>query len=91
LGSYLAEAGFTGINTTIEIIRSDLFQDTSGEKHGLKAFLDLLSFGAAFADRHPELVNLGAKAKLDTARLAELPYAWAAFGLFVVTGVKSSG
>jgi SAM-dependent methyltransferase len=91
LGSYLAEAGLTGINTAIEIISSDLFQQPGGEGNGLKAFLDLLSFGVAFADLHPELVTLGSEAKSDTAQLADLPYAWAAFGLFVVTGVKSCG
>jgi hypothetical protein len=86
LGSYLASAGFGRIKTAIKIVSSDLLQDTLGQGVGFKAFLDLLSFGAGFCDRHPDLIALGALAKSDAYQLLELPYAWAGFGLFVVTG-----
>lgn len=90
LGCYLAEAGFRGVKTAIEIVSSDLLADNLKQGTGFAAFLDLLSFGAAFHDRHPHLVTLGAKAKSDARELLDLPYVWAGFGLFVATGVKPS-
>lgn len=86
LGSYLAGAGFQQVTGSIEIVSSELLQESCGNR--FLAFLDLLSFGAAFHDRHPELVNLGAKAKSDAAELVNLPYVWGGFGLFVATGIK---
>lgn len=87
LGGYLTTAGFAGVKTAIEIITSDFGQ--AGERLGLKAFLDLFSFGAAFQHQNSEAAALGAQAKADAAKLLELPYAWAGFGLFAVTGIKN--
>jgi ubiquinone/menaquinone biosynthesis C-methylase UbiE len=86
LGDYLTAAGFGQVQTTIEVVTSDL--DVAGERLGLKAFLDLFSFGAAFQHDHPEAIALGAKVKADAAKLLDLPYAWAGFGLFAVVGIK---
>ncbi|PSB01855.1 class I SAM-dependent methyltransferase [Merismopedia glauca] len=88
LGSYLADVGFGRVKTAIEIVSSDLLQNNVEGSVGFAAFLDLLSFGAAFHDRHPDLITLGAKAKSDARKLLDLPYVWGAFGLFVVTGLK---
>lgn len=86
LGGYLTIAGFSQIKTAIEIITSDYGQE--GKGIGLKAFLDLFSFGAAFEHGNSDAFTLGMQAKTDAAKLLELPYAWAGFGLFVVTGTN---
>jgi hypothetical protein len=86
LGGYLTTAGFAQIKTEIEIITSDYGQE--GKGMGLKAFLDLFSFGAAFEHGNSDAFTLGMQAKTDAAKLLELPYAWAGFGLFVVTGTN---
>jgi ubiquinone/menaquinone biosynthesis C-methylase UbiE len=86
LGGYLTIAGFAQIKTAIEIITSDYGQE--GKGMGLKAFLDLFSFGAAFEHGNSDAFTLGMQAKTDAAELLELPYAWAGFGLFVVTGTN---
>ncbi len=88
LGTYLGEVGFKDISTTIEMITSDMLKNAVQEEQGLKLFLDLFSFGAAFADRHPELVIMGAATKNDALQLLNLPYAWGGFGLFVVVGIN---
>lgn len=87
LGGYLTAAGFGQVQTMIEVVTSDL--SLAGERLGLKAFLDLFSFGAAFQHDHPEAATLGAQAKADADKLLELPYAWAGFGLFSITGIKN--
>jgi hypothetical protein len=84
LGEYLATAGFSEVNTTIEVITSDFCLD--GQPLGLKAFLDLFSFGVAYQSDCPSAASLGAQVKAAAAQLLTLPYAWAGFGLFVVTG-----
>jgi ubiquinone/menaquinone biosynthesis C-methylase UbiE len=86
LGGYLTTMGFKEVRTAIEVVTSDL--DVAGERLGLKAFLDLFSFGVAFQHDHPEAIALGAAVKADTAKLLELPYAWVGFGLFAVVGIK---
>jgi ubiquinone/menaquinone biosynthesis C-methylase UbiE len=86
LGGYLTTAGFAQIKTSIEIITSDYGQE--GKVMGLKAFLDLFSFGAAFEHGNSDALALGTQAKNDARKLLELPYAWAGFGLFIVTGEK---
>jgi hypothetical protein len=48
----------------------------------------LFSFRVAFQHEHPEATALGAKMKADAAKLLELPYAWAGFGLFAVVGSR---
>lgn len=86
LGGYLTTAGFAQIRTSIEIITSDYGQQNN--RMGLKAFLDLFSFGAAFENGNPEAFDLGMQAKTDASKLLKLPYVWAGFGLFVVTGIN---
>jgi ubiquinone/menaquinone biosynthesis C-methylase UbiE len=86
LGGYLTTARFAQIKTSIEIITSDYGQE--GKGMGLKAFLDLFSFGAAFEHGNSDAFALGMQAKTDASKLLELPYAWAGFGLFIVTGIN---
>jgi ubiquinone/menaquinone biosynthesis C-methylase UbiE len=96
LGTYLAAAGFERINTAIQMVTSDALQeplsDCAGrrlcQRVGMKAFLDLLSFGAAFQHQNPELIPIAKQFKIDAYKLLDLPYAWGGFGLFVVTGMR---
>jgi ubiquinone/menaquinone biosynthesis C-methylase UbiE len=88
LGGYLTTAGFKEVRTGIEVVTSDL--RIEGQRLGLKAFLDLFSFGVAFQHDHPEAISLGATVKADAAKLVDLPYAWAGFGLFAVTGINET-
>ncbi len=89
LGNYLATSGFDRIKTAIEMVTSDALREPEDRSPvGMKAFLDLLSFGAAFEHQNPELIPLAARFKCDAYKLLDLPYAWGCFGLFVVTGVK---
>ena len=96
LGTYLAEAGFDRINTAIQMVTSDALQDLKTDcagsrlcqRVGLKSFLDLLSFGAAFQHQNPELIPIAKQFKIDAYKLLDLPYAWGGFGLFIVTGVS---
>ena len=87
LGTYLAAAGFDRIKTSIEMVTSDALHEPL-KKVGMKSFLDLLSFGAAFQHQNPELMPIATQFKADAYRLLELPYAWGGLGLFVVTGLK---
>jgi ubiquinone/menaquinone biosynthesis C-methylase UbiE len=87
MGGYLATAGFSAVNTTIEVITSDFC--LAGQPLGLKAFLDLFSFGVAYQSDCPSAASLGAQVKAEAAQLLTLPYAWAGFGLFVVTGRRA--
>lgn len=72
--------------------RSQVLSDCAGhrlcQRVGMKAFLDLLSFGAAFQHQNPELIPIATQFKTDAYELWDLPYAWGGFGLFVVTGVR---
>jgi hypothetical protein len=88
LGGYLTTAGFKAVRTEIEVVTSDL--SVAGQTLGLKAFLDLFSFGVAFQHDHPEAIALGAAVKADAAKLLDLPYAWAGFGLFAVRGINET-
>jgi ubiquinone/menaquinone biosynthesis C-methylase UbiE len=97
LGTYLAAAGFDRIKTAIEMVTSDALRSPlvgevspveNRSPTGMKTFLDLLSFGAAFEHQNPELIPLAIQFKRDAYKLVDLPYAWGCFGLFVVTGVK---
>jgi SAM-dependent methyltransferase len=81
LGNYLATAGFSAIETRIEVVTSD-------RVGGIGRFLELLSFGNPYHSINPDLEVLIASARQATAELATLPSAWAAFGLFVTTGRK---
>jgi SAM-dependent methyltransferase len=81
LGNYLAAAGFGEIETRVEVVTSD-------KLGGIGRFLELLSFGNPYHSIDPDLELLVASARQATAKLATLPHAWAAFGLFVTTGRK---
>jgi ubiquinone/menaquinone biosynthesis C-methylase UbiE len=83
LGSYLWAAGFTEIETKIEVVTSDRLG-------GISQFLALLSFGNPYQKIDPELEILATSARKMTDELVNLPHAWAAFGLFVITGTKRS-
>jgi hypothetical protein len=70
------------------MVTSDALQEPLSDRVGMKAFLDLLSFGAAFQHQNPELIPIATQFKADAYRLLELPSAWGGFGLFSVTGVR---
>lgn len=81
LGSYLSKAGFHQIETRVEVVTSDRLG-------GIEQFLNLFSFGSPYYDIDPELKTIALSARETTAKLAHLPHAWGAFGLFVATGVR---
>jgi ubiquinone/menaquinone biosynthesis C-methylase UbiE len=81
LGGYLAAAGFTNIETRVEVVSSDRIG-------GMGKFLELFSFGNPYLAIDPELESLVVATRQAVAELLLLPNAWAAFGLFVVTGNK---
>jgi ubiquinone/menaquinone biosynthesis C-methylase UbiE len=80
LGSYLSEAGFSNIKTRVEVVTSDRLG-------GIEKFLELFSFGTPYYAFDSELETLALSAREETAKLANLNYAWGAFGLFVATGI----
>ena len=82
LASYLQDAGFTQVQTMMQLIDS--------HRLGLANFFDLLSFGAPYRSGQPDLAGAIALAYQDIQRLIKNPSAWAGFGLFVATGHKSS-
>jgi SAM-dependent methyltransferase len=81
LGSYLAEAGFSQIVTQVEVVPSDRLG-------GIQQFLNLFSFGSPYYSIDSKLESLAISAREATAKLANFPYAWGAFGLFVTTGIR---
>jgi SAM-dependent methyltransferase len=81
LGGYLAAAGFSNIETKVEVVSSD-------RVGGMGKFLELFSFGNPYLAIDPELESLVVATRQAVAELLLLPNAWAAFGLFVVTGNK---
>jgi ubiquinone/menaquinone biosynthesis C-methylase UbiE len=81
LGTYLAEAGFSQIVTQVEIVTSDRLG-------GIQQFLNLFSFGSPYYSIDSKLESLAISAREATAKLANFPYAWGAFGLFVTTGIR---
>jgi len=86
LSYYLNSSGFTEVNTTISLVDSDQL--------GLANFFGLLAFGkssqASAQASDGEFHKLQEQAQLDIEKLIANPYAWAGFGLFVVTGCKES-
>jgi ubiquinone/menaquinone biosynthesis C-methylase UbiE len=80
LGSYLSEAGFSQIETKVEVVTSDRLG-------GIEQFLGLFSFGSPYYALDPDLEALALSAREATTQLANLTHAWGAFGLFVTTGL----
>lgn len=81
LGKYLSEAGFSNIETRVEVVTSDRLG-------GIKQFLELFSFGSPYYSLDPNLEHLALSAREATAKLVNLTHAWGAFGLFVTTGIR---
>jgi SAM-dependent methyltransferase len=81
LGGYLAEAGFSQIETKVEVVTSDCLG-------GIGQFLNLFSFGSPYYNIDSDLERLARSAREATAKLIDLPHTWGAFGLFITTGVR---
>jgi SAM-dependent methyltransferase len=75
LGSDLTQSGFRAVTMGVRLVTSD-------ELGGIDRFGQLLSFGSPY-DAPADLVL---EAKQQVVALGALPYAWAAFGLFVARG-----
>ncbi|MGB7251156.1 MAG: methyltransferase domain-containing protein [Phormidesmis sp.] len=95
LGHYLTQADFTQVNTAVVPVHSDQL--------GLANFFELLSLGSQYQEPSsgPEpalegsektakdaITPLRAQAQSNIRSLMNGTYAWAGFGLFVVTGRK---
>lgn len=81
LGTYLKSAGFTQVKTTVTLVDSDQL--------GLANYFGMLSLGAPYQSGQDELATLQAQVRPEIQALLDSPYAWAGFGLFVVTGRKA--
>jgi ubiquinone/menaquinone biosynthesis C-methylase UbiE len=80
LGSYLSEAGFSQIETKVEVVTSDRLG-------GIEQFLGLFSFGSPYYALDPDLETIALSAREAAVQLAHQTHAWGAFGLFVTTGL----
>ncbi|MEL6776656.1 MAG: class I SAM-dependent methyltransferase [Cyanobacteria bacterium J06597_16] len=80
LGHYLSSSRFVGIKTNVTLVDSDQL--------GLANFFNMLSFGSTYNSEQNQLVKLQEEVRPDVQALLDSPYAWAGFGLFVVTGRK---
>lgn len=80
LGSYLKSSGFSSVKTNISLVDSD--------RLGLDRFVEMLSFGRSYQSKDNEFTSMQAKIRPAVQSLLDNPYAWAGFGLFVVTGHK---
>lgn len=85
LSYYLNSSGFAQVKTTVALIDSDQL--------GLANFFEMLAFGKSSrpSDHQSDhqLGDLQEQAQRDVEKLIQGPYAWAGFGLFVVTGRKA--
>jgi len=82
LGSYLKSAGFKRVRTNISLIDSD--------RLGLSNFFEMLSLGRSYQTGDNEFTTMRSEIRPAMQKLVENPYAWAGFGLFVVTGRKEA-
>ena len=79
LASYAHKAGFTPVETMIQLIDSN--------RLGLDNFFELLSLGAHYRSQKQDFDELGIVHQ-DIQNLIKNSPAWAGFGLFVVVGHK---
>jgi ubiquinone/menaquinone biosynthesis C-methylase UbiE len=80
LGGYLQQAKFIDIHVSVETVSSD--------EYGLETMLNWLSFGNPYINISPEIADIFATARTDSFELLNLPYAWAAWGLFMAIANK---
>ncbi|MEL6353260.1 MAG: methyltransferase domain-containing protein [Cyanobacteria bacterium J06627_28] len=80
LGSYLRSSGFEKVKTNISLIDSDQL--------GLSNYFGMLSFGRSYQAEDSQFAAMREEVRPALQALLDGSYAWAGFGLFVVTGQK---
>lgn len=81
LGAYLRSSGFEKVKTNVSLIDSDQL--------GLSNYFGMLSFGRSYQSKDGKFSTMREQVRPAVQALLDGPYAWAGFGLFVVTGQKA--